>query len=178
MGRPYQPSLLRLLHAGTALLVAAAWLSGALVFLSADRRGLDRIWSAIAAPAGDWIDIHGTAGVVLLPVAVLLTAYALTLGRARLRRWANALPLSALVLAIGSGKLMDEDWLRQGVLDHPLYAVHLLAWILLGLSVGFHLVGAFRIGGLPLLSSMLRLELRPGDRPGQWPTQIQRWLQR
>jgi len=40
---------------------------------------------------GEWIDIHGTLGVLLWPVALL-----------------------ALVLAVGSGKLMNENWLRNG----------------------------------------------------------------
>lgn len=176
MGRPYQPSLLRLLHAGTALLVMGAWFSGLLVYLSADRRGLPSIVSWVPRPAGDWIDIHGTAGVLLLPVAVLLAIYALTLGRARLRRAGNVLPLAALALAIGSGKLMDEDWLREGVLNHPVYIVHLTAWILVAVSVLMHIGGALLRGGPTLLRSMFRTELRTNDRPGDWPAQIQRFV--
>lgn len=178
MARPYQPSLLRLLHGAAALLAGAAFASGALVYLSDDRRGLGDWASRIHLPSADWIDLHGSAGVVLLPVALLFGAYALTLGRGRLRRFANVLPLAALALAIGSGKLMDEDWLRDGVLDHPVYAVHLLAWAILAASLLVHLWDSLSRGGRPLLQSMLRLELRPGDRPGQWPGQIQRWLQR
>jgi hypothetical protein len=178
MARPYQPSLLRLLHGGTALLVLGAWVSGLLVWLMADRRGLPESWHWLDALSGDWIDIHGTAGVVLLPVAVLFAAYALSLGKARLRRAANALPLAALALAIGSGKLMDEDWLREGVLDHPVYAVHLLAWALLILSLIAHLIGSMRLGGLPLLQSMFRADLRKQDLPGQWPDQIRRHFSR
>jgi len=174
MARPYQPSLLRSLHALTALGVSAAWISGALVWLTADRRGLPLQWSWLQDSGGDWIDIHGTAGVVLLPIAVMFGAYALSLGRTRLRRAANALPLVALALAIGSGKLMNEHWLREGVLDHPVYAVHLLAWVLLTLSVIAHLCGAIALGGQPLLRSMFRLELRHNDLPGHWLEQVKR----
>jgi len=176
MARPYQPSLLRLLHGGTALLVLSAWLSGLLVWLTADRRGLPLQWAWLQEIGGDWIDIHGTAGVLLLPVAVLFGAYALSLGKARLRRAANALPLAALALAIGSGKLMDEDWLREGVLDPVVYTVHLLAWLLLTLSLIAHLWGAVALGGQPLLRSMFMLELRHNDLPGQWLAQIKRHL--
>ena len=38
MPRPYQPSLLRLLHGATALLALAAWLSGLVVYSSFDGR--------------------------------------------------------------------------------------------------------------------------------------------
>ncbi len=38
MPRPYQPSLLRLLHGGTALLVPLAWLTGLLVYSTDDGR--------------------------------------------------------------------------------------------------------------------------------------------
>ena len=179
MGRPYQPSLLRLLHGGTALLAAAAWLSGLLVYLGADGRGLPLGWRGVCQGVGNmlgdgWIDIHGSIGVALVPVAVLLAAYALTLGKARLRQASNSLPLLALALALGSGKLMDEDWLRQGILHHPIYSIHLLAWLLLAISLAFHLGNALRRGGPGLLGSMLSLKLRSGDLPGQWWSQIQR----
>ena len=110
MPRPYQPSLLRLLHGATALLVPLAWLTGLLVYSMYDGR-FGRLPFSLA---GDWIDIHGTVGFLLWPIALLFALYALTAGRLRLLQPANALALVALVLAVGSGKLMDEDWLRDG----------------------------------------------------------------
>jgi len=168
MGVPYQPSLLRLLHAGTGLLVVAAWLSGLAVLLTLDRR-----FGSLPFPLpGDWVDIHGTAGVVLLPVALLFLIYAVTVGRRRLRRFTNLVPLLALVLAIGSGKLMDEDWLREGQLHHLVYKVHLSAWLLLAITVVLHLLGSLRLGGLPLLGSMVQLGWRPNDAPTAWWGQL------
>jgi hypothetical protein len=168
MPRPYQPSLLRLLHGATALLVLAAWLSGLLVYSLHDGR-----WGRLPfSPAGDWVDLHGTAGVLLLPLALIFAAYALTLGRRRLRRPANALALAALALAIGSGKLMNEDWLRRSELDHWVYGLHLLGWLLLSLAVVFHLAGVLQRGGWPLAGSMLSWRLRHGDQPRHWLGQL------
>lgn len=170
MPRPYQPSLLRLLHGATALLVPLAWLSGLLVVSTDDGR-FGRL--PISLP-GDWIDIHGTVGVVLWPISLLFGFYALTAGRARLRRPADALALLALGLAVGSGKLMDEDWLRDGQFDHLVYSIHLLAWLLIALAVTLHVAGVLQRGGFPLARSMASLQLRPGDLPGHWFDQIRR----
>jgi uncharacterized membrane protein YhaH (DUF805 family) len=142
MPRPYQPSLLRLLHGATALLVPLAWLSGLLVYSSYDGR-FGRLPFSLP---GEWIDIHGTVGVLLWPLALLFSLYALTVGRLRLRQPANALALLALVMAVGSGKLMQEDWLRDGQLHHIVYSVHLLAWLLIALAVTLHLVAVLRLG--------------------------------
>jgi len=93
--------MLRLLHGATALLVPLAWLTGLLVYSKYDGR-FGRLPFSLA---GEWIDIHGTVGFLIWPVALLLALYALTAGRLRLRQPANALALVALMLAVGSGKL-------------------------------------------------------------------------
>jgi hypothetical protein len=87
------------------LLVPLAWLSGAVVFSNHDGRWL-RL--PLQAP-GNWIDIHGTIGVLLWPLAALFVIYALSVGRFRLRHGANAAALIALVMAVVSGKFMQED---------------------------------------------------------------------
>jgi len=101
--------------------------------------------------AGEWIDIHGTVGVLLWP-----------------------LDLVALVIAVCSGKLMDEDWLRDGQFHHLVYSVHLFAWLLVALAVTLHLLAVLRLGGLPLARSMASVQLRPGDLPGNWFDQMRR----
>lgn len=167
---PYQLSLLRSLHGATALVVLGCWLSGLVVFCRHDNR-----WGRLPLQLpGDWIDIHGSLGVVLLPLAVLLLAYALCKGRRVLQRPSNAIPLLALALAIGSGKAMQEHWLRNGELHHLAYQLHLLAWLLLALAVLIHLWGSWHRGGWPLLRSMLSTRTRPGDRPADWPAQLRR----
>jgi hypothetical protein len=172
MARPYQPSLLRLLHGATALLVPLAWLSGLIVYSRYDGR-----WGVLPLPTGgDWIDIHGTIGVLLWPVALLFGLYAVSLGCRRLRRPANAVVLLGLVLAVASGKLMNEDWLRQGQLHHTAYSLHLLAWLAIAGAVLWHAGGVLGRGGLPLAFSMFSLAVRPGDQPSQWLRQVGRFF--
>jgi hypothetical protein len=174
MARPYQPSLLRLLHGVIALLVPLAWLTGLLVYSRYDGR-----WGRLPLTlAGDWIELHGTVGVLLWPLTLLFGLYALGPGGARLRRPANAFALGALALAVGSGKLMEEEWLRQGELQHLVYGVHLLAWVLIAVAVLCHLGGVLRLGGLPLARSMFHPAIQRGDQPGDWPIQLLRWWRR
>jgi hypothetical protein len=172
--RPYQPSLLRLLHGAMLLLVPLAWLSGFAVYSNRDGR-----WGRLAwVIPGDWIDIHGTLGVLLWPLALLFALYALSLGRSRLNQAANAAALLALALAGGSGKLMNEDWLRTGQLDHLVYSVHLTAWLLIAAAVTWHLAAVLRRGGQLLASSIVQLQVRANDQPRHWPTQVITWFRR
>ncbi|MFN7900393.1 MAG: cytochrome B [Synechococcaceae cyanobacterium] len=170
MARPYQPSLLRLVHGATVLLVPLSWFTGVLVYLRHDAR-LVRLPFSLD---GEWVDIHGTVGVLLWPIALLFGLYAVTAGRARLRQPANSLALVALALAVGSGKMMDEDWLRQTELHHLVYNVHLFAWVLITLAATLHVVTVLQRGGMPLARSMASVQVRPNDLPGHWPAQILR----
>jgi len=174
MARPYQPSLLRLLHGVTVVLVAGAWLTGFLVYNRFDGR-----WGRWPlALSGDWIDIHGTVAVVLWPLALVFAFYAFTVGRSRLRQPANLLALLALLLAVGSGKLMQEDWLEDGELGHGVYAVHLLAWLAVAGAVVNHLGSVLARGGKSLAASMASLEVRPRDQPRDWYGQVWRHFRR
>jgi hypothetical protein len=156
---PHQPLLLCLLHGAMVVLVPLAWLSGAVVFSNHDGRWL-RL--PLQVP-GNWIDIHGTIGVLLWPLAALFVIYALSVGRFRLRHGSNAAALIGLVLAVGSGKFMEEDWLRNRELDHFIYHLHVLAWLLIAAAVAWHIAGVFSRGGVPLASSMFRLRSVKGS---------------
>ncbi|QPN60032.1 cytochrome b/b6 domain-containing protein [Synechococcus sp. CBW1002] len=172
MARPYQPSLLRLLHGPTAALVSLAWLSGLLLYSNDDGR-----WGRLPLRlGGDWIDIHGSIGVLLWPLAILFALYAVSMGRRQLQKPANAITLLALALAVGSGKLMDEDWLKDGQLDHVVYSVHLLAWLVMAGAVLVHILAVLQRGGVPLVRSMASLRIRANDMPRDWPGQIRRAL--
>lgn len=171
MAAPYQPSLLRLLHGLTALLVLLCWLTGLAVYSQFDGR-----WGALSLPLPAAIDVHGSLGLLLKLVALPFLLYAVTLGRSRLRRAANAIPLLALLISLGSGWWMNEQWLRRGELHHAVYHLHLLGWLLLSAAVLWHLLAQLRRGGLPLALSMLRLHRRPGDSPRHWPAQVRRFF--
>lgn len=172
MARPYQPSLLRLLHGGTSLLVMVAWFSGLAVYSQYDGR-----WGRLPLVfKGDWIDIHGSLAVPLVPLALLFGLYAISLGRRRLNQPANAVALVALALAIATGKLMHEDWLREGQVQHLIYSLHLLGWVGISATVIWHLSSILKLGGLPLASSMISLRRHKGDQPRDWPSQIRRYF--
>ena len=121
---------------------------------------------------------HGTLGCLLCPIDLLVAIYALSLGRARLKPPAHAAALAALALAVGSGKLMQENWLRTGQLSHTVYTLHLTAWLLLGVTVMWHLAAVLRRGGPALAASMLRWQVRSQDHPRHWPQQLRRGLRR
>jgi hypothetical protein len=66
---------------------------------------------------------------------------------------------------VGSGKLMNEDRLRTGQLDHLVYGIHLLAWLLIGAVLIWHVAAVISRGGTPLARSMFNVQMRPGDPP-------------
>jgi hypothetical protein len=174
MAAPYQPSLLRVLHGATALLVVVGWITGLLLL-----GGFDGRWGRLPFRLDDaWIELHGHVGLLLALVLLLFVPYALTLGAGRLRRVANSLPLLALALAVGSGLQMESEWLVDHATTPLPYALHILAWLLLAVSVPLHLIGAVRRGGWPLAGSMLSLQLRPHDGPIHWPGQLLRYVRR
>ena len=150
------------------LLVPLAWVSGLVVYSLHDGRWGRLPWR----PSSDWIDLHGSVAVMLWPMALLFAAYALTVGRFRLRQPATATILIGLILAVGSGKLMNEDWLRSGQFHHLAYSLHLLAWLLIAASLGWHVCALWSRGGWPLVCSMFRLQIRANDQPGSWIKQI------
>lgn len=141
MARPYQPSLLRLVHACAAVLVPVSWLSGWLVYNNFDGR-----WGRLPAIPGDWINWHGS-------VALL-----------------------ALLWCVGTGKLMEEDWLRDGQLQHSIYGLHLLGWCAIALAVAWHLWGVLQRGGPALAAAMWSAQLAANDQPRHWPGQLLRQL--
>ncbi len=174
MASPYQPSLLRLVHGGTGIGVLGAWVSGVLIYSAYDGR-----WGKLPfQPAGDLIEWHGYLGLVLLLPAIGLALYSVSLGRQRLGRASNAMPLIALALSLVSGVFMEGDWLEEGHLQATVYSLHLTGWFLLSLSLLVHLAGLLRRGGWPLAGSILSLAVRRGDGPGAWPSQLGSYLRR
>ncbi|MEB3294077.1 MAG: cytochrome b/b6 domain-containing protein [Synechococcales bacterium] len=193
--RPYQPLLLRLLHGANALFVVLALVTGYWVYNQFDGR-----WGRLRLPRLDGIiDLHGTIGLTFFLFVPFFALYSLTLGRRRLvqsrdlaqlgqpatpqwwialHRLVNSVMLVASLLAWVSGKQMDETWLPQGQLHQPAYLFHLIAWAFMGVSLLLHLLMGVKVGGVPLLLSMVSPEVRSNDTPGHWLAQIKAWRDR
>lgn len=192
--KPYQPFLLRLLHGVNGLLAIAAWVTGYLVYDSWDGR-----WGRLGLTADNraLIDVHGTIAFGLFFVFIGFTIYSLKAGRSRLvradswqhltqvgqpvwwyalHRLANTLALCALGLSVISGKFQSEEWLPQEELNHLWYLVHLGAWCILLAAIALHILLGVKVGGVPLLVSMLATRYRPEESPALWKDKILAWL--
>jgi len=67
---------------------------------------------------------------------------------------------------------MQEDWLRDGQFHHLVYSLHLTSWLLIAMAVLIHATAALHRGGLALVASMARFEVRANDGPRHWPAQL------
>ncbi|MDJ1179345.1 cytochrome b/b6 domain-containing protein [Roseofilum sp. BLCC_M91] len=182
---PYQPVLLRLLHGGSALLVILALISGFWVYNTYDGR-----WGSLPLPnLPDIQDIHGTIAVTFLLLLPLFAFYSFHIGYHRLiqeqsfnplkqvgkpvwwifmHRLANTFMLVAATFAVITGRMMEEEWLPAGEIDRPWYLAHLVSWLIVFLSLALHLLLAAKVGGVPLLRSMLQFSRRDRDTPKSW----------
>ena len=182
---PYQPVLLRLLHNAIALLVFSALITGYIIYDRFDKR-----WGSLNLPTfRDPQGLHGTIALafwILLPIFGL---YCFHIGDRHLvrkdsftelkninkpiwwislHRLTNTLTLVSATLAVVTGRMMKEQWLPNQELDHVWYYGHLLSWLLMIVSIAFHLLMSVKIGGLPLLLSMLKWQIQAKDTPKSW----------
>ncbi|MEB3288377.1 MAG: cytochrome b/b6 domain-containing protein [Leptolyngbya sp.] len=189
---PYQPLLLRLLHGLTGLCLVAAILTAYWTYDTYDGR-----WGGLSLPKFPEIEgIHGTFGLWTLLIFPAFVVYACRPGQRRLvqpdtlqkltqigkpvwwytlNRLTNTLALLALTFALFSGKMMGSDWLPAGELDHAWYYAHLMAWVLMVLATALHLLMNAKVGGAPLLLSMLTWKFREKDSPAHWPNHLRAW---
>ncbi|MFW6295762.1 MAG: cytochrome b/b6 domain-containing protein [Halothece sp.] len=189
---PYQPLLLRLLHGLTSFFAIAAIITAFWTYDIYDGR-----WGTLSLPQWREIEgIHGTFGLWTLLVFPLFALYAFHRGEKRLiqassltkikaigqpiwwytlHRFTNTLAILSLTFAVFSGKMMDETWLPKGELNHSWYYAHLISWIVLVGCIALHLLMSARVGGVPLLMSMLTWRFRAKDNPILWREQIQQW---
>ncbi|WP_024546111.1 cytochrome b/b6 domain-containing protein [Picosynechococcus sp. NKBG15041c] len=183
--KPYQPLLLRVLHGLVACLVLLALGTGFWVYDLYDGR-----WGALGLPEmGDMQGIHGTIAVTFFLLLPLFALYSFRLGDRRLlqpnslgqlamvgkpagwvalHRLANTAMLLAATFAVVTGRMMKEEWLPAGEIDHKAYVMHLVAWVVMLGAVALHLLLGVKVGGVPLLTSMVSVVWREGDRPQQW----------
>ncbi len=178
---PYQPILLRILHGGAALLLVLSLISGFLIYNTYDQR-----WGSLALP--QLSDIQGIHGTIALTFLLLLPAFALYsfhVGYRRLiqeqsfrqlkqlnqpvwwislHRFANTLMLLAATFAVITGRMMKEEWLPAGEINHQWYLAHLVAWLGVFISLALHLLMGAKVGGSPLLISMFNWKVRSEDK--------------
>lgn len=189
---PYQPLLLRILHSLTGLFVVAAIVTAFWTYNTYDGR-----WGRVPLPRFEEIEgIHGTFGLMALLIFPAFALYAFHQGKKRLappdaltklaqvRRPAwwytlgqvtNTVTLLALTLSLFSGKMMDEKWLPRGELDHAWYTVHLAGWVIVVVCLVFHVLIHAKVGGVPLLLSMVNWRYRAEESPALWPAQLRSW---
>jgi hypothetical protein len=189
---PYQPLLLRILHGLTGILAIAAMITGFLVYNTFDGR-----FGKILIPRIDAIiDIHGTLAVFFLVVFPAIALYSFHAGNKRLlqqdslqkltefgrpiwwvslQRIANTLMLIASVFALISGRMMKEEWLPTGELNHSWYYLHLIAWVVMIFCLAIHVLMSSKVGGVPLLISMFLLKVRAEDSPSNWLRRLRDW---
>lgn len=187
--QPYQPSLLRFLHGINAILVVLSLVTGFLVYNTFDAR-----FGRIALPrVNGIIDIHGTIALTFWIFAPLFVIYSIWIGWRKLaqkdtianlsrvgepiwwislQRTTNTAMLVAMLLAFGTGKLMDETWLPTGDLTQVAYSLHLVAWLVMLVCLALHLLMSAKVGGLPLLWSMSSWKIRSEDHPKMWWKQL------
>ena len=190
--RPYQPFLLRVLHGLTGLCLIAAILTAYWTYDTYDGR-----WGRIPLPTYQNIEgIHGTFGLWTLLIFPAFVIYAFHRGQRRLvqpgslgklaevgkpiwwytfNRVTNTLSLLALTFALFSGKMMDETWLPKGELNHAWYYAHLISWVVMVGMLLVHVLMNAKVGGSPLLLSMLTWQCRDKDSPALWPAHLSEW---
>lgn len=190
--QPYQPFLLRVLHSLTGLFLIAAILTAFWTYDTYDGR-----WGRIPLPSYRGIEgLHGTLGLYTLLIFPAFVLYAFHRGQKRLiqpdsfakltqtgkpiwwytlNRFMNTFALLALTFALFSGKMMDETWLPQGELNHAWYYTHLISWVIMVMTIALHLLLNARVGGAPILLSMLNWRFREKDSPRLWTTHVASW---
>ena len=190
--QPYQPLLLRILHGLIGLFIIAAIITAYWTYDVYDGR-----WGSITLPKFMEIEgIHGTFGLWCLLIFPLFAVYAFHRGQRRLIQpdslkkltrfgkpiwWyslhllVNTLSILAVTFAVFSGKMMDEKWLPQGELNHGWYYAHLISWLVLVICIAFHVLMSIKVGGLPLILSMVNLRFRSQDNPSLWRENFEIW---
>lgn len=193
--QPYQPLLLRILHGLTGLFAIAAIVTAFWTYDTYDGR-----WGRIPLPTYREIEgVHGTLGLFTLLIFPAFVLYAFHRGQRRLvqpdsfakltrvgkpiwwytlNRFTNTFALISLTFALFSGKMMDETWLPRGELNHSWYYAHLIAWVIVVVAIALHLLMNARVGGAPLLLSMLSWQFRDKDSPTLWFAHISQWWSR
>ena len=176
--KPYQPLLLRLLHGIHAALALAAATTGFWMYNTWDAR-----FGQLPLPKEDSQSyfVHLGFGNALYLILPVFAVYSLLAGCRRLvqldslhqlkqvgqtiwwytlHRIVNTGLLLTITVALISGRLMIHKGLLNGILSDPWYNVHIIAWLVLVLLFAAHFLMIVKVGGVPLLLSVVDLKLK------------------
>ncbi|MEM8505413.1 MAG: cytochrome b/b6 domain-containing protein [Cyanobacteria bacterium P01_D01_bin.1] len=194
--RPYQPLLFRVVHAANGILVFGSLLTGFWLYNTWDHR-----FGRLPLPeAGSrWFSIHHNIGALVTAVFAVFFLCSLVADRRRLiqpkslkqlphlnkpsgqyalHRLINTGLLGMLILSLVSARQFGgAKVLVEGEWDDIWYSLHLFAWASIVVLVCLHVCLAFKVGGWPLLQSMIDRHIRAKDSPKQWPQRLRRWFQ-
>jgi hypothetical protein len=142
--------------------------------------------------------IHGTFGLYALLLFPAFLIYSYRQGQHRLiqartlpqiaqvgtpigwsawHRLTNTIALLSLTFALFSGKMMNEKWLPNGELDHGWYYAHLIGWVMMVAAIALHVLMSAKVGGTPLLLSVMKWQFRSQEHPKYWLAQVRQWWQ-
>ncbi len=191
--RPYQPLPLRILHGGIASLIILALITGVLIYNVYD----GRIGKLPILEVPRIMGIHKLFGRLFLFGMPLFALYSFHVGQRRLiqadslkklkevgrpiwwytlHRIVNTLLLLASTFALVSGRQMDEGWMKTGDLTQVWYTLHLISWLVMFLGLAAHLLMVAKVGGMPLILSIIDFKYRPSDSPAIWTKRIKSWI--
>lgn len=182
----YQPLLLRIVHNFQAIFTLLAMITAFWTYNTYDGR-----WGKINI-LPDWNEIegiHGTFGLFSLLLLPIFTIYIIHRGQAKLvqkntynqlklfnkpiwwyslHRIVNTVSIFSLLFAVFTGKMMDEKWLPAGNLDHTWYYLHLISLLVMVFTIALHLLMNAKVGGYPLILSILKLQTKDNDNFITW----------
>lgn len=193
--QPYQSLIFRLLHAAQGILAILGMLTGYWLLNTWDPQlgGLPLPQATDAS-----IEWHEGIGGAFSSAIALFVVYSLWAGRRRLiqpkslgkliqvgkpawwyalHRLVNTSLLIFGVLAVISGDNMDDDALRNGIFSDWGYTLHVLSWLGMVLGLLLHILLSLKVGGVPLVLSMVNLKVRTTDQPSHWPQRLLHWWQ-
>lgn len=191
--KPYQPLALRLLHGAIAALIMIAIVTGIVIYNVYDGR-IGHLPIPIIPRIMGIHKLFGRAFLLIMPFFALYSFHA---GRRRLiqsdsiqqmsaigrpiwwyslHRVVNTMLLLGASFALVSGREMDEGWMSRGELTHLWYTLHLFSWAVMTVCLATHLLMSIRIGGVPLLLSMIHIKYRSYDRPVVLLQAVRSWL--
>ncbi|MEO1593039.1 MAG: cytochrome b/b6 domain-containing protein [Cyanobacteria bacterium J06632_22] len=192
--RPYQTLIFRSLHAGQGSLAILGVLTGYWLLNTWDPH-----LSHLPLPTAPnrVIDLHDDIGGLFTGALGLFVIYSVWAGRRRLvqskslkqlakvgkpiwwytlHRIVNTSLLLLGGLVVISGEALDDDAMVQGISSDWAYGLHVFAWLGIVVLTVLHVLLSLKVGGIPLLRSVVSVKVRPKDWPKYWPQRLWNWL--